>query len=143
LRQEIATLVGATREAGSRSSSSQDAKIEKLAADLKQFQNHSNSLGEAIAKIHEALASQKEAFSGQAKEVSELESALKNLAKAIGSNIATAPKESPAKTTYRVRPGDSLAKIAKELKTTQVALKECNNLSSDKIFPGQELRVPE
>lgn len=45
--------------------------------------------------------------------------------------------------TYTVRPGDSVAKIAKRLKMSEPALLAANSMSStDKIFAGQTLRVP-
>jgi peptidoglycan lytic transglycosylase D len=45
--------------------------------------------------------------------------------------------------TYTVRPGDSVAKIAKRMKMSEQALLAANSMAStDKIFAGQTLRVP-
>src|SRR5262249_4993333 len=45
--------------------------------------------------------------------------------------------------TYTVRPGDSVAKIAKRLKMSEQSLLAANSMAStDKIFAGQTLRVP-
>ncbi|MCF7872978.1 MAG: L,D-transpeptidase family protein [Candidatus Omnitrophica bacterium] len=42
---------------------------------------------------------------------------------------------------YRVERGDSLSKIAKKFNTTVGLIKKANNLTSNKIIPGQELKV--
>lgn len=43
---------------------------------------------------------------------------------------------------YKVRPGDSLSKIAKKSGTTVAALRATNNLTSDTIRVGQTLLIP-
>lgn len=42
---------------------------------------------------------------------------------------------------YKVKRGDSLSKIAKKFNTTVGLIKKANNLTSNKIIPGQELKV--
>ncbi|MFO8052567.1 MAG: L,D-transpeptidase family protein [Candidatus Omnitrophota bacterium] len=42
---------------------------------------------------------------------------------------------------YKVKRGDALSKIAKKFNTTVSLIKKSNNLASDKIVPGQELKV--
>lgn len=42
---------------------------------------------------------------------------------------------------YTVKPGDVLVKIAKDFNTTVELIKRANNLASDVIFPGQELKI--
>jgi spore germination protein YaaH len=63
----------------------------------------------------------------------------------------TAPTTAPAteqqpetnqQTTYTVVSGDSLSVIAKKFNVTVEALKSTNNLTSDMIFVGQQLKVP-
>ena len=44
---------------------------------------------------------------------------------------------------YYVVPGDSLSAIAKKLSTTVSELKRVNGLRSDRIYAGQELRLPQ
>jgi LysM repeat protein len=43
--------------------------------------------------------------------------------------------------TYRVRSGETLSSIAKKNQSTYTQLKKWNNLRSDRIHPGQQLRV--
>jgi chromosome segregation ATPase len=45
-------------------------------------------------------------------------------------------------TTYRVRAGDSIDKIARQFGTTPEQLKKINQLHNDLILVGQEIRVP-
>ena len=47
----------------------------------------------------------------------------------------------PGSISYEVQPGDSLAKIASKNHTTVDLIKKCNNLSEDRIFAGQKLKV--
>jgi len=43
---------------------------------------------------------------------------------------------------YKVKTGDTLASVAKRAGTTTVALKQLNNLKSDTVRVGQELKMP-
>jgi len=45
--------------------------------------------------------------------------------------------------TYRIKDGDSLAKIAKAHQTTVQAIKVVNGLTNDKIVVGKMLQIPE
>ncbi len=47
----------------------------------------------------------------------------------------------PKSQLYTIKPGDSLAKIAAEFKTTTDLIKKCNHLSSDTIIPGRKIKV--
>lgn len=47
----------------------------------------------------------------------------------------------PKSTLYEIRPGDSLAKIARDFKTTQELIIKSNNISGNKIFPGRKIKV--
>jgi lipoprotein-anchoring transpeptidase ErfK/SrfK len=42
---------------------------------------------------------------------------------------------------YEIKPNDTLLKIAKEFNTTVELIKKMNNLNTDKIFPGQKIKV--
>ena len=53
-----------------------------------------------------------------------------------------APPLSSAQRTYTVRPGDTLARIARRYHTTITAIREANGLRSDSVRDGQELFVP-
>lgn len=62
------------------------------------------------------------------------------------SSVVSAPERKPAAAgghTYKVKPGDSFAKIARKLGTTPELLARTNGLETKSvILPGQELKVP-
>jgi len=43
--------------------------------------------------------------------------------------------------TYKIRRGDTLAKIARKFDTSVNRIKAVNNLSGDALFPGQTLVI--
>ncbi len=51
------------------------------------------------------------------------------------------PALTPKSTSYEIKSGDTLAKIAREFKTTVELIKKSNNLSEDKILPGKKIKV--
>jgi len=51
------------------------------------------------------------------------------------------PIITPKSTFYEIKPGDTLAKIAKEFNTTIDLIKKSNNISDDKILPGRKIKV--
>lgn len=51
-------------------------------------------------------------------------------------------EKKPAFTTYKIRRGDNLSKIAKKFGVTVDAIKRANNFSGDKITAGQTIKIP-
>lgn len=70
-------------------------------------------------------------------EIANLKSTLTSISQAI-------KKTSSGQTvsSYKVKAGDSLEKIARAHSITTEALKKANQLSSDRIIVGQELKIP-
>ena len=62
----------------------------------------------------------------------------------LKTNIETLTKalKSEGHKIYKVRPGDSLEKIAKNHKTDVATLKQLNQLQQDRIVVDQELKIP-
>lgn len=60
---------------------------------------------------------------------------------AINIKLLFSPAITPKSTSYEIKRGDTLAKIAKEFNTTVELLKASNNLASDKILPGRKIKV--
>jgi LysM repeat protein len=52
------------------------------------------------------------------------------------------PTGTAAETRYTVRAGDTLSSIAAQNNTTVDAIMRLNNLTSNVLQPGQELRIP-
>lgn len=57
--------------------------------------------------------------------------------------VSSGESSSLAAGTYEVRPGDSLWSIARSMGVTVYELRAANDLGSNRIHPGQRLRVPE
>lgn len=51
------------------------------------------------------------------------------------------PAVTPGSILYEIKPGDSLAKIASEYKTTVELVTKSNNISGDRIIPGRKIKV--
>ena len=100
----------------------------KIHTDLKQLSTHSHQINTSLTKSHEQLVKLEQTIDEQTKLLSEIIH-LKSL------------DPSPSN-LYKVKPGDSLEKIAKMHKVTIEALKRENNLSHNKILIGQELTIP-
>jgi len=47
----------------------------------------------------------------------------------------------PKSVLYEIKPGDTLAKIAREFKTTTELLRKSNNFTGDRIMPGRKIKV--
>jgi LysM repeat protein len=54
-----------------------------------------------------------------------------------------AKKETSPSNHYKVRPGDSLEKIARAHNTSVEKVKKLNHLETDRIVPGQQLTLPD
>ncbi|MDD5166051.1 MAG: L,D-transpeptidase family protein [Candidatus Omnitrophica bacterium] len=60
---------------------------------------------------------------------------------ALNIKLLFSPILTPKSTLYQIKPGDTLAKVAKEFKTTVELIMKSNNLTSDKITPGRKIKV--
>jgi len=59
----------------------------------------------------------------------------------INIELIHSPRLTQDSESYTVKPGDSLAKIARQYNTTIALIKNANNLKSDIITPGMKLKV--
>jgi len=62
-------------------------------------------------------------------------------AEEINIKLLFSPAATPKSTVYEIKPGDTLAKIAREFKTTPELIAKSNNLKNDKIMPGRKIKV--
>ncbi len=145
LERDVRQLMKATKE--SSKETSQDAlkraqavekQLEKLVQDMKEIKSHSNDLTKMVNDFSKSLTTLEDKFDSQAKTIQSLEKAMRSLTMALkGSTMSSSDKTS----VYIVKSGDSLEKIAKAHKMTVQSLKEINNLTSNTIRQGQELKV--
>ena len=59
-----------------------------------------------------------------------------------GGNRGSSGSTASSSRTYTVRKGESLGSIARKHHTTSAKIKKLNKLKSDRIHPGQKLRIP-
>lgn len=117
-----------------------------MMADLKQFKTYSSETATALAQYKQKIAELDKSIELQNQNIEHLQAAMRSLMEALqvkevhpaksGSETADAPH------TYKVKNGDSLEKIAKANQTTVQAIKELNNLTTDKIVVGKVLQLP-
>lgn len=106
-----------------------EKNLEKLAGEIRSLSQFSTQTSAALSLYRQQIAT----IDSKLDEISKLRSTLNQLSK------TPQQKES---SSYQVKSGDSLEKIARRYQTTVEQLKQENNLSTDKIVAGQELAIP-
>ncbi|MBM3198030.1 MAG: LysM peptidoglycan-binding domain-containing protein [Chlamydiae bacterium] len=112
---------------------------------LLQLENSQKKLSEELKSLSLKVT---QVVTEYASKVISLEKALFDQQQVLGqirdlrSSLLATDSESNG-TIYKVKPGDSLEKIAKMHKVTVKALRDTNRLLQDKIFVGQELKIPD
>jgi len=59
----------------------------------------------------------------------------------INIKLLFSPTITPKSIVYEIKPGDTIARIAKEFKTTGDLIMKSNNLANDRILPGRKIKV--
>lgn len=144
MRQQLMDATQANKELLKGSTTSVENKISTLdglnkgiASDLGQLKTHANETSTALTQYKQKIAELEKTVSQLSQNIEHLQSALRSLTEAMGSGAVADSSKG-----YKVKAGDSLEKIAKTHNTTIKALKELNNLSSDRIVIGQTLQIP-
>jgi LysM repeat protein len=111
---------------------------EKIFSEMKQLTLHANQTSSSLSQYKSKINDLENSIHDQnqrIEEVVQLKSTLQSLTMAM---------KNPASTSgvYKVKPGDSLEKIAKSHQTSVDAIKKANNLTHNKILVGQELKIP-
>lgn len=105
-----------------------DQKQLQASSDIRKLTHHADDKGNSIQATREEIASLKRDVRQQ----------MGNYKQALESVVSLVQSGSK---TYRVKQGDSLAKVAKINQTTIERLKQLNHLDGDTIYPDQELIV--
>jgi LysM repeat protein len=132
-----------TQEGGDKQKKNFEKTVDKLTQDLKQLKKHENDLSQSINDLTKTVESLKESDKKKSQAIKELEEALRTLTLALSGKSAPKPSTNTHSKTssYTVKSGDSLEKIARAHSMTIAELKEMNHLSNSTIRPGQELSV--
>ena len=115
-------------------------------AQIKELQSLLDEMDKRSADVDKNWRARMSELSGTIdKEREARRQELENFSKIIASEIDKNASKSPAPAnivTITVQKGDSLSGIAAAAKTTVAEIKKLNNLKSDTIYLGQQLKVP-
>jgi LysM repeat protein len=145
LRQQMLESSQTTKETLKGNGSLWESKIASLEAvnktfiaDLTHLKTHANETIKVLEQWDKRIQDQEKQTTLQRKNIESLQAALRALTAAleVKEGISNDSK------TYQIRPRDSLEKIAKEHNTTVKAIKELNNLTSDRIVVGRQIQIP-
>ncbi len=104
-------------------------------AELETLSSHANETTAALAQFKNRINELEGEIHSQNRrfdEVAKLKGHIEHLAKGFQGEFKL----------YRVKPGDSLEKIARAHKTAVEKIKKLNSLDQDLIVAGQELKIP-
>lgn len=114
---------------------------EKIYSEIKQLSSHAGQTTSAFSQFQtkiKDLESQSLHHSKMIQDLSDLKGTLSSITQVISKG---SPQKATA-TSYRVKAGDTLEKIARANGTTVELIKKNNQLSSTKIMVGQEIKIP-
>lgn len=158
LRQQLQDANQANKELLKGNSNSLEMKIaalettnKSLMSDMAQFKTHANESADAleqykkkIGELEKMLAELEKLLGKQNQNIENIQSAMASMMDAL--QVKDVPTKAIAQAdgskNYRIKPGDSLEKIARANSTTVKAIKELNNLTNDRIVVGQTLQLP-
>jgi LysM repeat protein len=103
--------------------------------ELEELSSHANETTAALTQFKDRINELEDEIHTQNRkfeELSKLRGHIETLAKGVGSDFKL----------YRVGPGDSLKKIARDHKTSVEKIKKLNQLDQDLIVIGQQLKIP-
>lgn len=112
-----------------------EKKHQEGSAELQTLSTHAHETTAALTQFKNRIGEiEGEIFSQNHKfdEVAKLKGSIDQIAKGFSTEHKV----------YRVRPGDSLEKIARFHKTTVEKIKKLNDLEQDLIVAGQQLKIP-
>jgi LysM repeat protein len=107
---------------------------DKLKSDLLKVKEHTNEILTSLAQFKAKVDGNENHLVEQSQYIQHLKTSLESIMKFIDQPAVDGA-------FYVVKPGDSLAKLAKENNVSVEKLKEINNLTTDLIIVGQKLRL--
>lgn len=119
-----------------------ESSVRGLTADLQQLKTHANETTTALQGYKKTLIDYDHRLQAQSQSIENLSSALQIVLDSLNikTELPSAIEESSEK-TYKIKSGDRLDKIAKTHGTTVRELMRLNNMTSDKIVEGKNLKL--
>jgi len=118
-----------------------DTTSKGLISDLRQIKTHANESSSAIGSCQQKIVAIEKIVEVQNQNLENLSAAIKSLMSVLEVKHELTTFDSSSN-SYLVLAGDSLEKIARLHKTSIKALKELNDLNSDRIKVGQRIKIP-
>lgn len=112
-------------------------ELAELKNDLVNLQKENVSLKKRIQELEEQNKKLEMRAQSQAKKVTETKKPASVVTKPVSK-----PKVSKVSRTYKVKPGDTLFRISKNLGVSVDSIKKKNNLKDNQIKVGQVLSIP-
>lgn len=123
-----------------------DTAQKAFVADMKELKNYTNQLLTNYQISQKKIDQLEKLLETESRNMENLQAALKSMMTLFEMKndlfVTDETKTDEKSKFYRVQPGDSLDKIAKLHKTTIKAIKELNELNSDRIIVGQNIKIP-
>ena len=119
-----------------------DTASKGLISDLRQIKTHANESSSAIGSCQQKILAIEKIVEVQNQNLENLSAAIKSLMSVLEVKHELTGSFDPSSNLYLVLAGDSLEKIARLHKTSIKALKELNDLNSDRIKVGQRIKIP-
>lgn len=134
----------AKTEALEQSQRTLDSVTRGLTSDIKQIKGQANETVSVLSQYKQKITELENLIAAQNEHMNNLEVAIRSLMEAW--QIKEKPRQTSNKTegetiSYKVQPGDTLEKIAKNQKTSIQAIREANQLTNDRIVSGQILKI--
>lgn len=107
-----------------------ERSVEKMSTEIRSLMNHASQTTSSLSAYREQILN----IDRKLDEIAKLRSTL--------SQLSQSARSQDSSSSYRVKAGDSLEKIARKYQISVDAIKRENNLTSDKIVVGQELTIP-
>lgn len=120
-----------------------ESTVKTLTADIKQLHTHSNDTVSTLNTFKQKLQELDQRLTTQNRNMENLQTALQSVLDALQVKADLPNASTASGRTYKIKNGDSLEKIARMHNTSIGALKELNQITSDKIVVGKTLKIPD
>ena len=111
-------------------------------ADLQQLKTHANETAAVLAQYKQKLGELDKALNLHSQNMENLQSAMRALTDILQVKEGVVSGCEGSGNTYRIKSGDNLEKIARQHNTTVKAIRELNQMTTDRIVVGQTIQIP-
>lgn len=118
-----------------------EQKEKAYLAEISSLRSYANQTISTLSGQQEKLLNLENKSQQQERRLDDIANLKKTLT-SISQAVSNKNREPDSISTHTVQAGDTLEKLARHYRVTAAALKEANNLKSDRIYTGQKLKIP-